>query len=148
MGWMTLLDAVDRVLAQSKIAVLATVGPDGYPRMRWMTPAFVRGREGFLYAVTSPQFAKSAEVAGNPRVQWMLQTRRFDEVITLTGTMRVIDNPSVKAEVFEAIGGHLGTFWKLNPDQSQTVVLETAIERVRRLGPQSGTTEEAVAPNG
>jgi general stress protein 26 len=138
----SMLDALERVLEKSRIAVLATVDPDGCPHMRWMTPAVVRGREGFLYAVTSPDFNKTREVDGNPKVQWMLQSKSLDEIVTACGTMEIIDNPSVKAEVLEAIGGHLSTFWKMNPDESQMVVLETALERIAYVRPTSGERHE------
>ncbi|MFW6231700.1 MAG: pyridoxamine 5'-phosphate oxidase family protein, partial [Spirochaetota bacterium] len=99
----SMLDALERVLEDSKIAILATVDPDGSPHMRWMTPAVVRGRDGFLYAVTSPEFEKTTQIDGNPRVEWMVQSKSLDEIVTTRGTMGVIDNPSVKAEVLEAM---------------------------------------------
>jgi general stress protein 26 len=138
----SMLDALERVLEASKIAVLATVDPDGAPHMRWMTPAVVRGREGFLYAVTSPEFEKTGQIDGNPRVQWMLQSKSLDEIVTTRGTMGIIDNPSVKAEVLEAIGGHLSTFWKMNPDESKMVVLETILEDIKYVKPVTGERHE------
>lgn len=138
----SILDTLERVLESSKIAVLATVDADGRPHMRWMTPAIVRGREGFLYAVTSPDFHKAQQVDGNPRVEWMLQSKSLDEIVTASGTMGVIDNPSVKAEVLEAIGGHLSTFWKMNPDESRMVVLETDLASVKYVKPMTGETHE------
>lgn len=106
--------------------------------MRWMTPAVVRGRDGFLYAVTSPDFEKAREVEANAQVEWMIQSKSLNEIIQVSGSMAIIDNPSAKAEVLEAIGGHLGTFWKLNPDESKMVVLETAIEQIKQTKPVSG----------
>lgn len=134
----TMLDALERVLESAKIAVLATVDADGAPHMRWMTPAFVRGRDGFLYAVTSPDFDKAKEIEANAQVEWMVQSKSLNEIIQVTGSMAIIDNPSAKAEVLEAIGGHLGTFWKMNPDQSKMVVLETSIEEIKQTKPISG----------
>lgn len=138
----SMLDALDRVLEKSKIAILATVDSDGCPHTRWMTPAIVRGREGFLYAVTSPDFEKAQQIDGNPKVQWMLQSKSLDEIITACGTMSIIDNPSVKAEVLEAIGGHLATFWKMNPDESNMVVLETSLDLVKYNKPMTGERHE------
>ena len=138
----SMLDALERVLENSKIAILATVDPDGSPHMRWMTPAVVRGRDGFLYAVTSPDFEKTTQIGGNPRVEWMVQSKSLDEIVTTRGTMGVIDNPSVKAEVLEAIGGHLSTFWKMNPDESKMVVLETVLEEIKYVKPTSGERHE------
>jgi len=144
----SMLDTLERVLDRSKIAVLATVDSEGRPHMRWMTPAIVRGRDGFLYAVTSPDFQKTQQVDGNPRVEWMIQSKSLDEIVKLNGTMSVIDNPSAKAEVLEAIGGHLATFWKMNPDEGKMVVLETAIEELRYVKPTTGEHHEVTLGGG
>ena len=111
--------------------------------MRWMTPAVVRGRDGFLYAVTSPEFQKAAEASGNSAVEWQLQTKSLDEIVTVRGQMSVVDNAAAKAEVLEAIGGRLGTFWKINPDESKLVVLETAIEEICYFKPTTGERSSA-----
>lgn len=133
-----MLDVMERILERSRTAILATVDADGRPHLRWMTPAIVRGRDGFLYAVTSPEFRKAAEASGNPAVEWLIQTRSLDEILTVRGQMLVIDNAACKAEVLEAIGGNLGTFWKMNPDESKLVVLETTIEEMIYLKPATG----------
>ncbi len=134
----SMLDALERVLERSRVAVLATVDPEGRPHMRWMTPGVVRGRDRFLYAVTSPDFRKAQELRGNGAVEWMVQSKSLDEIVTIRGTMRILDNPSVKAEVLEAIGGHLATFWKINPDESKMVVLETAMDEIWYSKPTTG----------
>ncbi len=134
----SMLDTVERVLERSKIAVLATVDPEGRPHLRWMTPGLVRGRDRLLYAVTSPEFRKTDEVRGNAAVEWMIQSRSLDEIVTIRGTMRILDNPSVKAEVLEAIGGHLSTFWKMNPDEGKMVVLETTMNEIWYTKPTTG----------
>ena len=137
----TMLDALERVLSNSKVAVLATASKDGRPSMRWMTPALVRGREGVIYAVTSPAFAKAREVSDNAHVEWMLQTKSLSEILTIQGEMTIIDNPAAKAEVLEALGGNLGTFWKVNPDESSLVVLETRITSATLFNPLNGDKE-------
>ena len=138
----SMLSVMERVLENAKVGILATVATDGKPRMRWMTPAVVRGREGFLYAVTSPKFGKAAQLDKNPHVEWMLQTKQLDEVVTVNGTVQIIDSPSTKADIQEAIGGNLGVFWKLNSDPGDLIVLETIIEEITYFKPISG--EKAV----
>lgn len=134
----TMLHVMERVLDDGGAAVLATIGADGRPHMRWMTPAVVRGRDGFLYAVTAPDFSKAADVTVNPAVEWMIQTKSLSEVVTVRGSMAVVDNAAAKAEVLEAIGGRLGVFWKLNTDESRVVVLETEISEIALFKPVSG----------
>lgn len=139
----TMLHVMERVLEDGGAAVLATIDADGRPHVRWMTPAVVRGRDGFLYAVTAPDFPKTADVAGNAAVEWMIQTKSLSEVVTVRGSMAVVDNAAAKAEVLEAIGGRLGVFWKLNSDESQVVVLETEISEIALLKPVSGERSTA-----
>lgn len=130
--------ALDRILENSKAAVLATADSDGKPHVRWMTPATIRGRDGFLYSVTSPGFEKTLQVSSQPKVEWMFQTKSLDEIVTVRGTMQVLDNPRIKAEVLEAIGRNLEVFWRVNSDQSELVVLETIIEEILYLKPLTG----------
>ncbi len=133
-----MLNAMERVLEVSRIAILATVDADGRPHVRWMTPTVVRGRDGFLYAVTSPDFHKAAEAEENPAVEWLIQTKSLDEILTVRGQISVVDDAAAKAEVLEAIGGNLGVFWKMNPDESKLVVLETEIDEIVQLKPMTG----------
>jgi len=62
-----IVGVLDEVIDAAQVAVLATVDPEGRPAMRWMTPATVRGRPGYLYAVTSPQFRKVRHLQSCPR---------------------------------------------------------------------------------
>jgi general stress protein 26 len=142
MDYRSALDVLERVLGDSRVGVLATVRAEGGPAMRWMTPALVRGREGFLYAVTSPEFAKAHQIDANPSVEWMLQTKSLSDVVNVRGEIAIIDNPSAKADVLEALGGRLGTFWKLNPDESSLVVLEMQITSMTHFRPLTGEKSE------
>lgn len=134
-----MLAIMERILESTKTAVLGTVeGPGNQPRVRWMTPTSIRGRNGFLYALTSPEYAWVRNLPENPRVEWMLQTVTLDEIMYLRGGLNVIENPALQAEVQEALGGHLTVFWKNIPDESNLVVLESAIEEIMHFKPLSG----------
>jgi len=119
---------LERLIESAKVAILANVDETTAPRMRWMTPATIRGSEGLIYALTAPDFDKTAQLVNNDRVEWMLQSQELAEVLRVRGRVAIIDNPSLKSDVEEALGGRLGTFWRVNPDASNMVVLETVIE--------------------
>lgn len=138
-----LLDVVERILDSSHAAVLSTVDHDGRPRSRWMTPTTLRGQVGTLYTVTSPNFDKVREIRENDRVSWLIQSKSLDEIVEVHGKAMIIDNPSLKSDVLEAIGPNLTTFWKINPDETDLVVLETAIERIDYYKPIKGVHESA-----
>ncbi len=123
-----MFDVLERLIDKSKVAVLANMDAQATPRLRWMTPALIRGRDGFLYALTAPDFAKTAQLKQHPEVEWMIQGPGLQEILRVRGKALLVDNPALKADVLEALGGRLGTFWKKNPDPSNMVVLETVIE--------------------
>ncbi len=135
---------LDGILEESGTAVLATVGSGGAPRLRWMTPLLIPGRTGFLYAVTSPQFEKKAQLDADPRVEWMVQTRSLTKVMNLQGKIQILESPQVKSEMLEQIGGRLSTFWRVNPEAEDLVVLETVIEEIRYFEPMTGRRETLV----
>ena len=135
------MQEMENLLESSRSAILATVGKAENPTMRWMTPTTVRGRTGALYAVTSRNFAKREHLAKNPKVQWMIQSRSLEKVITVNGRVNVIENSAMKAEVLEAIGPRLPVFWKVNPDPDTLVVLETIIDEGTCFIPMKGTKE-------
>ncbi len=137
-----LLSVLERMLETNPYAVLSTAGPDGQPRARWMAPGLVRGRPGFLYCFTGAAFHKVDELSRNDRVEWLLGSPDHSEILNVEGRMVVLDNPALKAEVQEAIGAKLATFWKLEDDPSAVVVLETVITRFRYSRPSDGEIEE------
>lgn len=138
-----MLDVLERILEKTHVAVMSTVDSEGRPRSRWMTPAVVRGRRGFLYTVSAPHFDKIEQINKNSEVSWLLQTKALDEVLEVVGKAQVIDNPALKSEVLEAIGGHLTTFWRINPDETELIVVETVIEEMSYLEPMKGEKVDA-----
>ncbi len=129
-----ILGAVDAIIEEAQVGVLATVDSDGRPAMRWMTPTTVRGRPGYLYALTSPQFRKMRHLEERDSVEWMFQTPELNRIVTIRGRATVIDNPQLKSEVLESIGRRLEVFWRVN-DKMEFIVLETAIDQVSVFQP-------------
>jgi pyridoxamine 5'-phosphate oxidase len=136
--------ALERILDQSRPAVLTTVDADGTPHSRWMVPTTLRGNRGALYAVTSPSFEKTRQIEAQARVSWLIQTKALDEIVQVSGKAVIIDNPMLKSDVLEALGPKLSTFWRVAPDDSELVVIETAIEKIKYDKPINGIHESAV----
>lgn len=134
-----LLDIAERILDTAHVGILTTLDRDGRPWIRWMTPTFLRGDRRSLYAVTAEGFRKVDHIRENNRVAWMLQHRTMDEIIHISGTAAILDNPTLKADVLEAVGGHLEKFWRINQDNFDLVVVETVIEEVDHYDPMKGT---------
>jgi general stress protein 26 len=136
-----ILNTLEMILGEAHTAILATTDRDGRPHIRWMTPAFLRGRTGAVYAVTSPRFNKAAELQSHPEVEWMFQTPILDTVVTVRGRINLVDNPSILAEVLETLGPFMRSFWKLKGDESDLIVLETIIEEAIYYKPMKGIKE-------
>ncbi len=121
--------------------LLATVDSNGDPHMRWFTPTLLPDSPGALYALTPRAVAKVLQERGHRRVEWMFQTPTLDEVITIRGTINVVEVPSLRAAVQEVLGPRLRTLWKLAPDASDLVVLETIAEAATYFLPRTGRKE-------
>lgn len=135
---------IEAMLEDAGTAVLATVDSEGRPGMRWMTPAILKDRPNSIYAVTSLDFRKKAQLEERPEVQWMFQTRSLNRIAHVNGTAGLLDNPAMRAEVLEKIGGKLGVFWKLKADAGRLVVIETVIEEGRFFLPMKGEVKTVV----
>ena len=136
-----ILEVLETILNEAHTAVLATADEDGRPRMRWMTPALIRGRSGAVFSVTSPGFTKVHQLAARPEVEWLFQTPVLDTIVTVRGRINVIENPSLLSEVLEALGPYMRSFWKLKGDERDLVVLETIIEEATYYKPMKGLKE-------
>ncbi len=136
-----LLCKLESVLEKARTGVLATTNAAGQAHLRWMTPTLIHARPGALYAITLPDSPKVQDLEDNPRVEWLIQTPNLTEIVNLRGIAQVIDNPALKAEVVESVGRHLTTFWKVNPDRTEFVVLETLIVEARYFQPMAGTRQ-------
>jgi pyridoxamine 5'-phosphate oxidase len=132
---------IGKILDDAKTALLATVDGEGRPHMRWLTPTTIRGRSGALYNVTAPNTQKLEQLRANPYVQWMIQTRALDKIVTLNGKINIVENPSIRTEVLEAVGDKLTVFWKIHQQEWEIAVLETIIERATYYLPMKNLKE-------
>lgn len=137
-----LLGEVDRILEETKTALLATLDSQGLPHLQWMTPRRLRDRPEHLYAVTEAGTAKIAEIRRDPRVTWLVQRASLTEVITLRGRASVAEDPTLLRDFLEAAGKNLFMVWHLNPARArpQLVVIETTLEEASRFDAGTGET--------
>jgi len=126
-----------QVLEDSPQAILATVTPEGFPAMRYMTPSMVKGRDDALYAVTAASFPKVKDLATHPQVSWMLTSPKTREIYSFRGRITLVEDPRFKSELLEEIGRGLETFWRLNDDPSDLVILETRLESGESFNPKT-----------
>jgi general stress protein 26 len=132
---------IEGIIEEAKAAVFATVDSEGRPQTRWMTPALLRGREGVIYAVAYRTSEKVQHVQTNPGVQWIFQSPALDRIVVVDGRVNILDNPSIRSEVLEAVGPMLRAFWKMYQDERDLLVLETVIEKAQYYLPMKGVKE-------
>ena len=132
------MNRVGAIIEAHGTGLLATIDDNGHPHVRWMTPTLLRESPGVIYALTAPGFSSFDQVRAHARVEWMFQTPTLDEVITVGGLVNVVDNPSLRSEVLEALGPRLHALWKLAPQTPELVVLETVVEKAVRYVPMQG----------
>jgi pyridoxamine 5'-phosphate oxidase len=143
MDYAELFRRLERLLEQSRVGVLTTVDEQGFPRSRWMTPVVLRGRPGYLYALTAPDSPKAAQIREHPRIGWFFQSKTLDEICSAHRDARIIEDAQAKAEVQEAIGPNLQIFWRVNPDSRNFAVIETEILEVSSFFPMRGERHRA-----
>ncbi|MDD3980986.1 MAG: pyridoxamine 5'-phosphate oxidase family protein [Spirochaetia bacterium] len=119
-----LQDLVEEV----RIGIFITVDEKNSPHPRWMSPVFLPRLKGALYAVTAADNEKVRHLEANPRVSWIFQSKPLDRIATLNGLARVVKDPTLSAEVLEAIGPRLQVFWKYSGDPKKLLVVETILE--------------------
>jgi len=133
-----------QVLEESPQALLATVTSEGYPAMRYMSPAMVKGNDNALYAVTAASFPKVKDLSSNPLVSWMLVSPKTREIFSFRGRITLIEDPRFKSELLEEIGRGLETFWRLNDDASDLVCLETRLVSGEYFNPKTAEKVQVV----
>jgi len=139
-----LLKRFRQVLEESPQAVLATMTDEGYPAMRYMTPAMVQGNDEALYAVTAASFPKVRDLATRSQVSWMLTSPKTREIFSFRGKIRLVEDPRFKSELLEQIGQGLETFWRLNDDPSDFVCLETRLVSGEYFNPKTAEKVQIV----
>jgi general stress protein 26 len=135
---------VRRVVLESAFAVLSTVGPDGKPYARWMSPIFARGDPRELSTLAAPASRKVQHIRQNPAVSWLFSSAAFEEVVTLHGRATVEDSPHLRAEIWEAMANKTRAFILKSDDNLQFLIIQTRVQRVEYLLPRAGETKPQV----
>jgi pyridoxamine 5'-phosphate oxidase len=72
----------------------------------------------------------------------MFQTRALDRIVTVNGKINIVENPSIRTEVLEAVGDKLTVFWKIHEQEWEVAVLETVIENATFYLPMKSRKEK------
>lgn len=115
------------VVRRAKFPFLATVGRDGQPRVRPVSP--VRVDPGFvIYVANLRRYGKTEEIAAEPRVELCYLDDAHDQV-RITAVAEELTDGAVLAEIWEAnplLRKYLGT-----PENPELIIYRCRPVRVR-----------------
>jgi len=115
------------VIREAKFPMLATVDPEGQPRVRPVSP--VRVDEDFtIYVANLAVYQKTREIAANPKVELAYLSPDHDQV-RITGLATIETDPEVIAAIWEKnplLRQYLGT-----PENPQFVLYRIDPKQVR-----------------
>ena len=115
------------VIREAKFPMLATVDPEGQPRVRPVSP--VRVDEDFtIYVANLAVYQKTREIAANPKVELAYLSPGHDQV-RITGVATIETDPAVIAVIWEKnplLRQYLGT-----PENPQFVLYRIDPVQVR-----------------
>lgn len=123
------LEVLHSLVSEVHVGLLTSQGSDSYPDSRWMTVTLLEREPHCLYSVSITSSKKVQEINAQERVCWSFQSPSLDRIVHVRGRAAILNNPRLKAEILENLGGQLESFWKINPDPGKLVVIETFVEQ-------------------
>jgi general stress protein 26 len=116
--------------------VLATVGRNGAPHLRWMSTVSLQ-EFPHLYALSSPASRKIAHIRENPHVSWMFTAEMSSLVVNLSGTAQVVTEKSEINRIWRLIENKTNAFFlSLDTKSDGVAVIDTVIEDVECIVPR------------
>ena len=117
------------VVKRARFPFLATVGVDGHPRVRPVSP--VRVEPGFvIYVANLRRYAKTGEIAAEPRVELCYLDEAHDQV-RISAVAEVLTDPEMLALIWwenPLLRKYLGT-----PDNPDLIIYRCVPNRVRYM---------------
>ena len=118
--------AAAETIRRAKFPMLATVDPDGQPRLRPVSPVRVDGFR--IYIANLRRYGKTAELAANPRCEICYLDEQHDQV-RITGRAEVVTDAATLQSIWESnalLRKYLGT-----PENPELIIYRVEPERVR-----------------
>lgn len=143
------VQAARRVMAQQVVGAMTTCDSTGQPHTRWMAGVPQGVGLTLLLSVAARGSRKLDHLATNSRVCWLFSDPHDDEVVTLTGTMQVLEDQTL-AEPAWAQLEHAARRYSMNllsePENLWFVGLETHVQTVEYMHPSQGLTHPVIYP--
>lgn len=145
----TVADAALALIQSRVVGALSTVDEQGTPHARWMAGVPVGNGLGRLISVTARGSRKLDHLMANPRVCWLFSDPHDDEVVTLTGTMQILEDPTLAEPAWRQLERAARQYAMNLLSESENlwfVGLETQVETIEYMHPSQGLTHPVIYP--
>jgi len=140
-------DAARRMIDMRVVGALTSVDAAGCPHTRWMAAAAQGDDMSTLISITARGSRKLDQLAINPRVCWLFADSHDDEIITLTGTMRLLESQTLAEPVWQKLEVAARKY-SMNllsePENLWFVGLETTVTSIEYMHPSAGLTHPVI----
>ncbi|XAL99328.1 pyridoxamine 5'-phosphate oxidase family protein [Phycisphaeraceae bacterium D3-23] len=147
LGYDEVLRAARRLVQRRVVGAMSTCDAAGQPHTRWMAGVAIGEGLSRLLSVTARGSRKLDQLADNPRVCWLFSDAHDDEVVTLTGTVSIIEDQSRVEPVWRRLEP-AARLYAMNllsePENLWFVGLETTVETVEYMHPAAGLTHPVI----
>jgi len=139
----------ERLIRTRVVGAFSTVDARGMPHTRWMAGVPVGEGLGRLLSVTTRGSRKLDHLAANPHVCWLFSDAHDDEVVTLTGTVAVLEDPTRAEPVWQQLE-NAAKQYAMNllsePENLWFVGLGTQVHTIEYMHPSQGLTHPVIYP--
>ena len=125
-----IIAAARDVIARNHTFVLATLGEDGGPRIRWMGDLILE-EPLTVYMAAGTSSRKTGQIRANPRAQLMFNTEGHEGVVTLSGTCVIQEDLDTRRRAWE--GMPVLERFVSGPDDPDLTILRFDAKRVELL---------------
>ena len=123
-----LVSLAEGTIASAKFPQIATVDPEGQPRLRPVSPVRT---DGFtIYVANLRSYGKTAEIEANPRVELCYLDSEHNQV-RITGVAEVVEDRALLDDIWASnplLKHYLGT-----PDNPELIIYKIKPNRVRYM---------------
>ena len=123
-----LVSLAEGTIASAKFPQIATVDPEGQPRLRPVSPVRT---DGFtIYVANLRSYGKTAEIEANPRVELCYLDSEHNQV-RITGVAEVVEDRALLDDIWASnplLKHYLGT-----PDNPELIIYKINPNRVRYM---------------
>jgi len=147
MSLQNVIEATRRLIEARFVGVLSTVDQNLAPHSRWMGAVVDGDRLDRLMSVSARGSRKLVQIRDHPKVCWLFSDAHDDEVVQISGTIRLLEDETLAGPVWEHLDQATRNYSMNVLSEAENlwfVGLETVVEQVEYMNPAAGLTHPVV----